>query len=171
MVATAPVVVTATGAESPSFGGFLFPLVPNIVDFLEFLASSVQIPAAALPATSPWPGYAFKQALTLVPLAGAGILDTLAVYNCATHMLISITPDISGQNWFSRARSVAGFGLVTLSTGLVAGSSDNGTSVSLATPDWARRLTVGQLGFYKTPWGREYLGYIQSYGPTIVGIS
>ena len=163
-----------TGAgylAGPAGGGFLSPLTPNFIDFLTFLTTTVQIPTIALPLTSPWPGYAFNHALTLTPLAGAGIADSLAVYNCATHILFGITPDQSGQTYFAQARSNTGFGLNLPSTGLVAATSDQATSTTLASPDWAKGLTVSQLDFYKTPWGRQYLGYIQSYGPSIVGLT
>ena len=164
-------VVSATGLESAPGGGFLFPLSANIVDFLAFLANTVQIPSAALPGTSVWPGYALQQAISLTPLAGAGILDTLAVYNCATHLLFVITPDVAGQNYFATQRSAKGFNLIQPSTGLVSSSSDESTSTSLATPDWARRMTPAQLQMMKTPWGREYLSHIQSYGPSVVGLT
>jgi len=172
----APQTITAVGAEQPSNGGFLFPQTPNIVDFLEFLANSVQIPAAALPASSPWPQYALTQAVALVllpPALPAAILYVLACYNCATHLLFTICPDQNGQNYFATARGAGttGFGLIQPSTGLVISTSDQGTSASLAEPKWAPGLTVSQLGFYKTPYGREYLAWNQSYGPTIVALS
>lgn len=164
-------IVIAIGDESAAGGGFLFPDTPNIVDFLTFLRNSVQIPSAALPGTSDWPQYALTQATAIVLSAPLGVLYTLAVYNCATHILYTITPDVAGQNYFSNARSNKGLGLIAPSTGLVAASSDETTSVTLASPDWAKRLTVGQLQMMKTPWGREYLAYAQSYGPSIVGLS
>ena len=168
--------MTATAVESAPGGGFLFPTTPNLVDFLTFLSTSVQVPAAALPGTSPWPGYALNQAVGLVlspPNNPAPILYVLASYNCATHLLFAITPDVAGQNYFQTARSSSaqGFGLVQGTTGLVQSSSDEVTSVTLTAPKWASGLTASQLGFYKTPWGREYLAYQQSYGPTIVDLT
>lgn len=164
-------IANALAAESAPSGGFLWPNYPNIVDFLAFLTNSVQIPAAALPGTSPYPQYALNQARSLVLSAPLGVMYTLAVYNCATHILYTITPDQAGQNYFATARSNKGFDLIQPSTGLVAASSDESTSVTLASPDWAKRLTVAQLGFYRTPWGREYLSWQQSYGPSIVGLT
>ena len=160
--------------------GFVTPTTPNLADFLTFLSTSVQIPVAALPANSPWPGYAFTQAQALVPCyAGIpGITFSLATYNCATHQLFVITPDQLGQTYFSGARSnqpqtnsPGGFALIQTSSGLVAATSDEGTSVTLANPDWVKGLTIGQLQFAKTPWGREYLSFIQSYGPSIWGLT
>jgi hypothetical protein len=171
--ATAQVFQTVAGAGYESYpgGGFLLPNQPNIVDFLNFIGTTVQIPVEDLPLTSPWPQYALNQALILTPRAAVGVIYTLAVYNCATHILLSITPDQSGRTYFTNARSNAGFDLITGSTGLITSTSDQGTSVSIAQPNWAVRMTVSQLGFMKTPWGREFLGYIQSYGPSIVGLT
>lgn len=164
-------IALATGDESAVGGGFLFPNQPNILDFLAFIRYSVGISNAALPGTSPWPQYALTQALSTVIAAPLGILYTLAVYNCATHLLFSIAPDVAGQNYFASARSNKGYDIIQPSTGLVAGSSDESTSVSLASPDWAKRLTVAQLGLYKTPWGRAYLAWAQAAGPSIVGLT
>lgn len=164
-------VVIATGDESARNGGFLFPTTPNIVDFLSYLANSVGIPATALPGTSPFPQYALTQAISIIPSAPLGVLYTLAVYNCAAHLVFTITPDISGQNYFAKARSNAGYNLIGPSTGLVASSSDETTSVTLASPEWAKRLTVGQLDMYKTPWGRSALTWLQSFGPNVVGLT
>jgi len=152
---------------------FVTPATPSLVDFKTFLAESVQIPVEALPVDSPWPGYAFDQAMILTPAAGVGVLYSLAVYNGATAILFMITPDQNGQTYFADARGngPTGFGLIVPSTGLIAASSDQGTSATLVPPRWADGLTVGQLEFYKTPWGRAYLSYLQSYGETIVGLT
>ncbi len=162
--------------------GFVNPNQPNLPDFLDFLSTSVQIPSVALPDDSPFPGYALAQAIELVlqppspwtrsPPSG-GILYTLAVYNCATHILFVITPDQEGQTYFATMRGPApgGFNLNAPSSGIVVSSSDNGSAATLAQPTWGAGLTVTQLGFFKTPWGREYLGFIQSYGPSIVGLT
>jgi hypothetical protein len=170
----APATVTAVGDEQPSNGGFLWPNTPNIVDFWGFLNTSFQIPTSDLPTTSPWPQYALTQALTLVlnPPCGVGILYTLAVYNAATHLLFMITPDQTGQKYFEDARSPnTGYNLIQPSTGLIISTSDVTDSSTIAQPKWAAGLTITQLGFFKTPWGREYLGYQQSYGPTVWGLS
>jgi hypothetical protein len=169
---------------------FITPLTPNLVDFTTFLTDSVQIPVAALPLDSPWPSYAFNQAMALTPClgcgfnypftpTGGGILYTLAVYNCATALLFLIAPDQSGQTYFVDARSSqpstnfpnGGFGLIAPKTGLVVASSDESTSTTLTAPKWADGLTVGQLGFFQSPWGRYYLSYIQSAGPSVVGLT
>ncbi|HUW79729.1 MAG TPA: hypothetical protein VMV54_02395 [Acidocella sp.] len=154
--------------------GFVTPDTPNLPDFLTFLGNSVQIPSVALPSNSAWPGYALNQAIGLTlapPSLPAPIMYTLAVYNCATHVLFQITPDQTGQTYFTNARSAAGYGLIQPSTGLIVGAADQGTSGNMAVPEWASKLTVGQLDFFKTPWGRAYLAWTQSYGPNVWGIT
>jgi hypothetical protein len=151
---------------------YVNPTQPNLTDFLTFLAIDVQIPAAALPGTSPYPGYALKRAQRLV-LQGGGDPEMYvnAVYCCATHLILATTPDQVGQTYFAQQQSRAGYGTIVPSTGLVVASSDVSTSSTLAEPVWASRLTVGQLDFFKTPWGRVYLSYNQSYGPSIWGLT
>ena len=102
-----------------------------------------------------------------------GVMYSLAAYNCATHILFAIATDVIGQNYFALKRSSGsgGFGLTTPSTGLVGDTSDNGTSVRIEVPDWAKHIAVGQLDLYRTPWGRAALAYLQAYGPSIVGLT
>jgi hypothetical protein len=160
---------------------FVTPDTPNLTDFLTFLAESVQIPVAALPVSSVWPGYAFNQAIALVlNVPGVpGIMYSLAVYNCATALLFLITPDVQGQTYFADARSSAvstnfpsgGFGINSPSTGLVVSTSDESTSTTLTAPTWAAGMNIDDLGYYKTPWGRYYLAFQQKYGSTIWGLT
>ena len=100
-----------------------------------------------------------------------GILYTLAVYNLATAILFQITPDQDGQTYFTNARSPQGYNLISPAFGLVTSASDQGTSGALTAPDWVKNLTVGQMELFRTPWGRAYLAYAQSYGPSIVGLT
>jgi len=171
---------------------FATPTTPSLADFWIFLNTSVQIPTAALPVDSDWPGYAFNQALATVitvpawgcapgnpPSNPLGILYTLAVYNLATALLFQITPDQEGQTYFADARSAkpstnfpgGGFGINAFALGPVQAASDEGTSSTLKIPDWAAMLTIGDLQLLQTPWGRAYLAYAQKFGPNIVGLT
>lgn len=140
------------------------PSAPNLPDFLLFVQDSMAVPASALPAGSPWPGYAFNRAINQVlQVAGVpGLEYTLAVYNCAGHMLISITPDQTGQEFFANART--SYGINAPSSGVVVSSADQGTSMSVAVPEGLANLMIGDLAFYRTPWGRAYLAYTQNFG-------
>lgn len=184
----APQTANGVGAETPTTA-FLWPNRPNIIDFWFWLQTNVSIPEAALPASSPYPQYALWQALDLVlndtgygprgkwqqwgdpnyPSNHYGISYTLAVYNCATALLFDIAPDQAGQNFFTAKR--AEFSLVQPSTGLVSAASDVTTSSTLASPDWAKKLTIDQLNFMRTPWGRSYLQYNQKMGPSVWGLT
>lgn len=140
------------------------PNSPNLPDFLLFIADDMQIPATALPAGSPWPGYAFTRAGNLVPQLPtiAGSDYTLTYYNCAAHILLAIAPDQPGQNYFATARDE--FDLLEPSSGVISASSDQGTSNTLEVPESLKKLTVGNLFFFKTPWGRYFLTYCQDFG-------
>lgn len=147
---------------------FATPTIPNLADFLVFLSTSVQIPPAALPSGSEWPGYAFNQIMEwIIPPSSGNVLYSLAAYNGATHILFKITPDQTGQTYFATARSKDGYSLIVPSTGLVNSASDQGSAQTLATPDWAKNMTADALDFYKTPWGREFIAWQQTYGSTI----
>lgn len=127
-----------------------------------------------LPASSPFISYAFNRALNLVISVASGGFDyTWAVYNCAGHLQIYITPDqvVNGvsYNYFTNLRS--SFDLMLPSFGVTSSSSDSGTSVSNAVPEALQQLTIEDLGFMRTSWGRTYLAYAQDYGPTVWGLT
>jgi hypothetical protein len=54
--------------------------------------------------------------------------------------------------------------LLKPSTGLELSTSDQGTSFAYAVPDSLRQLTITDLDFYKTVWGRHWLAYQQDFG-------
>lgn len=141
------------------------PNSPNLADFTSFVTDSMAIPVSALPTNSVWIGYAFNQAMDLVfgPPWISGLSYTLAVYNCAGHLLLFITPDQTGQTYFADAR--AQFDLLSFRPGAIDASGDQGTNSAFATPEQLRSLTVGDLDFLKTPWGRAYLAYAMDFGP------
>jgi hypothetical protein len=150
------------------------PAAPNLPDFTSFVQDSMGVPVSALPASSPWFGYAFNQAMALVIQVATvtAIEYVLAVYNCGGHILIRITPDQPGQSYFQTLRGpgAGGFNLSGFTSGIVSGSSDQGTSQTLVVPEGFKNLTFGDLDFVKTPWGRQYLSYAQDFG-TIWGLS
>jgi hypothetical protein len=103
----------------------------------------------------------------------------LAVYNLAGDRLLNFAQDlpsaaiIDGSQppmpFFAWTRKQ--FNLNGFVSGAITASSDNGTSASFDVPDWAKKLTVSQLSNLQTPYGRQYLGIAQAYGPSIVGLS
>jgi len=156
------------------------PGTPNLPDYTLFVSGVMGIDPLYLPPDSPFLGYAFYRALQLVidiptrpwswnwppvPLNG-GIEYTLAVYNCAGHIQLVITPDqvVNGTAYDFFKRQRIDNQLLQTVVGLPASTSDEGTSVTNAVPDAMRQLTIGDLGFMKTYWGRSYLEYAQDFG-------
>ena len=144
------------------------PNAPNLTDYTTFVQDSMGISTTYLPSNSPWLGYAFNQGMArtvFIPCV-TPIEYVLAVYNCAGHLQIEITPDQTGQNYFQtlRGNGAGGFGLVSPISGVVSASSDEGTSQTLAVPQALQNLTIADLQFTKTPWGRSWLAYGQDFG-------
>lgn len=148
---------------------FTNPTAPNLTDYTLFVQNVMGIAPGYLPADSPFLGYALQRAMDLVinvPAGNAAIEYVLAVYNCAGHIQLMITPDqiVNGvsQKFFVKQRDDQD--LLKRSDGVVSASSDESTSTTLATPDALRQLTIQDLGFMKTVWGREYLSFNQDFG-------
>ena len=55
--------------------------------------------------------------------------------------------------------------------GVVASTSNEGTSTSLEVIAAAKNFTLGNLQNLETPYGRAYWRSAQDYGPSIVGVS
>lgn len=96
--------------------------------------------------------------------AGTGTY-VLAVYNLAADRLLNYAPDQPGQTFFEDLRNT--FRLTSISVGAVAGASDQGTSASIVNPEWMRSMTMRDIQTLKTPFGREYMGFAQAYGPNV----
>ena len=74
-----------------------------------------------------------------------------------------------GIVFFSAQRKA--YQLLSMVAGPIQSSSDESTSQSIAVSDMFKNLTFSDIDFMKTPWGRQYLSYAQTYGPTVVGVS
>ncbi len=156
----------ATGLETLQNAS---PVAIGTAYLLTALATGAALPAVNT-ASSPWPAYALNQALALVLMIPtvAGLDYTLAVYNCAGHILLGIAPDMPGQGFFVQQRE--NFNLLAASPGVIASSSDQATANSFATPDVMTKMTVGDLYFFRTPYGRAFLAFSQDFG-AIAGLS
>jgi hypothetical protein len=103
----------------------------------------------------------------------------LAVYNLAGDRLVNFAQDVPNAPPVKGSKPPAPyfvnlrkqFNLNGFVSGAITSASDETTSASYKVPDWAEKLTVSQLSNLQTPWGRQYLGIAQSYGPTIWGLS
>lgn len=154
---------------------FGHPTYPNLSDYIYFVQQIMGVPEQVLPYNSPYISYALHRAQHIVlsiPCIG-GEDYTLAVYNCAGHIQLTITPDVVvdgvSYGYFDKLR--VQFDLLKTVNGVVSASSDQGSATTNAVPDGLANLTIEDLGFMKTLWGRNYLGWAQSYGPTVWGLS
>ncbi len=152
---------------------FVVPISANSAASLTFASQLVSAAAGDTYIVVPPIVYtSFNVALSIVndALASAGTgTYVLAVYNLAMDRLVNYAPDQSGQTYFAKLRST--FHLTSLSVGAVASASDQGTSASIANPEWMRSMTMRDIETLKTPWGRTYMGFAQAYGPTIWGLT
>ena len=149
---------------------FVNPTYPNLPDFVTFCQAQ-GVTTAILPANSDYYTWAFNYAddiVVTVPQVPYG-LYVIAVYNLGLHHLLTIAQDQVGQTFFTSARTQ--FSLMSFVVGGVASSSDEATSQTLVVPEFMKNLTYSDIDVQKTPWGRQYLGYAQSYGPTVVDVS
>lgn len=153
---------------------FANPNQPNQADYLLFLRNGVGIGPAYLPDNSMWITTTLNMAIAMVVTElqfadPTGTMYTLACYNFATDRLLNFAIDLPGQTYFQNARQT--LGLNSFSAGLIIASSDQGTSQAMQAPDWAKSMTITDLQMMRTPYGRVYLDFAQSYGPNIWGLT
>lgn len=63
------------------------------------------------------------------------------------------------------------YNLLAFSAGPISSSSDQGTSENTYNPEFFKYLQFADLNYMLTPWGRQYLAYAQTAGPTVVELS
>lgn len=153
---------------------FSTPGKPNVADYLTFIRQGLGIGPAFLPDDSLWVQTTFDMAIGMVNLSlkfadTTGTIYTLAVYNFAADRLINFALDQSGESYFADMR--ASLKINAFSAGLVNASSDQGTSQSLEIIEATKRFTLTDLQMMKTPYGRIYLDFAQSYGQNIWGLT
>lgn len=170
---------------------------PTLAGFQAFVQNVMGISTTILPSSSPVIGMAFAVALSIVNQAlvnvcvpqfdstgaqlnsGGLSIYALCVYNLAGSNLLAYAqdqngaPPVPGSNpptpffaWTRKQFNINGF-----ISGVVQSSSDEGTSVSLVVQEAAKNFTLANLQQLKDPYGRQYLAFAQSYGPTTVGMS
>ncbi len=160
---------------------------PTLAGFQSFVTDVMKVPAKALPAGNIFVPLSFSTALAIVnpalqciaipqfDAAGAALntggysVYSQAVYNLAADNLINFAIDQPGNNYFAKLRKAMNIGGFV--SGVVQGSADQSTSVSLVVQEAAKNFTLANLQQLKTPYGRYYLSLAQSYGPTTWGIT
>lgn len=160
---------------------------PTLSGYTSFIRNVMRIGTDVLPDNSPYIEASYQAALdwvapvlALIPSGSATqpSLYARAVYNLAGDRMVNYAqdapdaPPVSGSDLPYFANIRATMKLDAFVGGVVSSTSDEGTSVSLAVPDEiAKGMTFDNLQRMKTPWGREYLGIIQSLGPSVWGVT
>lgn len=150
---------------------------PTLAGFIAFIRGVMGITVQQLPDNSPAIPVAYNVATAIVnrafqAIAGADpaqpSIYALMVYNLAGDNLVNYAPDQDGQTFFADLRkslNIAGF-----VGGIIQSSGDEGTSEAMVVPEAFKLFTMANLQQLKTPWGRQYLSFAQSYG-YLVGLS
>jgi hypothetical protein len=160
------------------------PTTPNLADYQTWLYTVVAGQAGLTPRILPPASQVIPDTLQT---AEAIVTDALqvagpcgsqvtaltiyvqAVYNLATDRLYNWAGDVGGQTYFRDKRKE--WGIFTISVGVAAQASDQGTAIGLLNPDQMQLLTLQDLQTLKTPWGRQYMAYAQMYGRNLWGLT
>lgn len=149
---------------------------PTVTGFISFIQNVMQIKATYLPTNAPVIQEAFdvamavvNQFLALVPVGTSGqSIYSLAVYNLAGDNLINFAPDQEGFTYFKELRE--SFGINSFRAGVIQTGGDEGTQAAIIPPEWTQMLTMADLQYIKTPYGRQYMAFAQRFG-TLWGMS
>jgi hypothetical protein len=155
--------------------------MPTVAGFLIFIRNQMGIAAQILPDSDPGITVAYNVACEIVNRAIAKVscqIYALAVYNLAAANLIEFAQDqpnaapIAQSDpplpYFAYYRNL--WKINSFVSGVVAAAGDDSTSNSMVTMEAFKTLTMADLQYLKTPWGRQYLSFAQRYGG-IVGVS
>jgi hypothetical protein len=150
--------------SNPSFAN---PLVPSIGDYTIFVRSW-GVTSTYLPNNSIWLTITFNVATAIVNRTlqcTDPLIYTLAIYNLAMDRLVNYAQDQTGLTYFKDLRGKDQYNLqYAFAPGVPSSTGDQGTSVGLLNPEWMQTLTIQDLQTLRTPWGREYMAFAQSYG-------
>jgi hypothetical protein len=166
---------------------------PNIAGFLLFIRNVMGINSTILPDNSPSIPMALAVSQAIVNPAlnavavpaqppGSGTQTTiynLAVYYLAADNLINYAQDLPGAApvdgsepptpffaWTRRQLNINGF-----VSGVISASNDETTGQTMVVQDAAKNFTIANLQQLKTIYGRQYLAWAQSYGPSTWGLT
>ena len=151
---------------------------PTLSGYLSFIRNVMAVPTGALPDNSAVIATSYNTSLALVNRALCRVRNpdpaqpsiyALAVYNLAGDRLVNYAQDIPPLTYFQDLRKE--LNLTGFVGGIITSSNDESTGESLVVPKFAENLTMSDLQRLKTPWGRQYLEFIQDYGPSIWGFS
>lgn len=140
--------------------------------FVDFVRNSMGINTTVLPDSSTWIPLCYDIAVEIVnPVIQciSPLIYDQCVYNLGGDNLINFAQDVTGQTYFVDAR--VKFRINSFVAGVISESHDESTGENILVPDFFKKLTLANLQNLKTPWGRQYLAFAQSYGPDVWGLS
>lgn len=163
------------------------PDQPTLAGFTAFFYASTAIPdassppdaGAVIPSNSPFFGYAFDVATSIVNLklnAVGGPIYMLAVYNLATDNLINWAPPSNPIIYYPGVTDEQDnkveymtyvrqqFGVNQFTPGVINSSSDESTSASYEMLEQYKGYTLANLQNLKTAFGRAYLAFAADVG-------
>jgi hypothetical protein len=148
---------------------------PTPAGFLAFVRGQMGVNSTILPDASDYISTAYAVALEIVNPdlnTASALIYTLCVYNLAASNILNFAqddpsaPDVPGSAppapYFANLRN--SYGINTFVAGVVQSTADQGTSMSLLTPDVFKTFSMNDLALLKDPFGRTYLRYAQEYG-------
>ena len=142
---------------------------PTLTGYTTYLREIVGINTTVLPDGSPVIEFSYNFSLNetlpllaIIPQIPEEFMYTTAVYNLATHVLVTWAQDQPNQDFFTKLQRQ--YNLHSLVAGAVEAASDETTSTKLKVPKFFDNITFANLDFMKTPWGRMYLEIVQSFG-------
>lgn len=91
-------------------------------------------------------------------------------YTLDQSITVSSTSMTLQGTYFQNLRGNSGFDLVGVPIGFLSASSDESTSQSMVVPESLQNLSLTDLDFMRTPWGRWWIEYGQDFG-TVWGLS
>jgi hypothetical protein len=167
---------------------------PTLAGFTAFVRNVMGISATVLPDGSPVIAFALAVAMGIVnpqlaaacipsadaagvPLNSSGFtVYVLAVYNLAGSNLLSYAQDLPNAPVYKNKLAFFAYfrwkwNLNSFVPGVIDSSSDETTSEHMVVQDAAKAFTLANLQQLKDPFGRQYLAFAQSYGPSTWGIS
>lgn len=135
----------------------------SFAGFMTFVRVTMGIPTLALPDGDPAIQNSYDQAVPWVntALQITGFYDA-AVYNLAGDFLLNNAVDQPERTYFAKIRK--DLGLDVFVSGVTGSFSDSSTSKSTVNPEFMKTFTFGDLQRLKSPYGRQYLDYAQSFG-------
>jgi hypothetical protein len=144
---------------------------PTLTGFQAWIVAVMGISTTILPSSSPVIAMAYNVALDIVNIQLQTIspdIYTLAVYNLGGDNIVNYAQDNPSlpppnNTYFATLR--ANFHIGQFVAGVISGSSDVSTSQTVLNPDFMKDFTMANLQQLKTPWGRQYLAFVQDLGP------